>query len=149
MARACTADFWASVGHVGGFQLRCGPLQRCSAPPIVTVTQMVTTLSGGRQAETPAEREARVRRLAQLVKQGTYVVETQHLAAALLEWDPRRVTARGGDADAPDRRRAYMRDYMRRRRSGAVADTAVIEDNVSATLVRSTGPPGLTGLPGP
>lgn len=104
---------------------------------------MVTTVFGGRQAETPAEREARVRRLAQLVKQGSYVVESQHLAAALLEWDPRRVATRGSDAEAPDRRRAYMRDYMRRRRAAAV------DHDVGATRAAATGPPGLTGLPGP
>ncbi|MBU6287782.1 MAG: hypothetical protein ACKO2D_09565 [Chloroflexota bacterium] len=108
---------------------------------------MVTTVFGGRQAETPAEREARVRRLAQLVKQGTYVVESQHLAAALLEWDPRRVATRGGDSEAPDRRRAYMRDYMRRRRADAAA--AAVDHDVGTAIIQATGPPGLTGLPGP
>jgi hypothetical protein len=130
-------------------QIRREPLQRCTAPPIVTVRQMVTTVFGGRQAETPAEREARVRRLAQLVKQGTYIVESQHLAAALLEWDPRRIAARGGDAEAPDRRRAYMRDYMRRRRAGAADAAAAVDHDVGAVIIPATGPPRLTGLPGP
>jgi hypothetical protein len=137
------------TGLRGFPQLRRTPLQRCSAAPIVTVRQMVTTVFGGRHAETPAEREARVRRLAQLVKEGTYVVESQHLAAALLEWDPRRVAVRGGDAEAPDRRRAYMRDYMRRRRAGAAAGAAAVEQEIGAAMARATGPPGLTGLPGP
>ena len=112
---------------------------------------MVTTVFGGRQTESLADREARVRRLAHLVRQGTYVVESQHLAAALLEWDPRRVTARGGDTSAPERRRAYMRDYMRRRRAGvADPDEAPVDhDAAQATIMPSTGPPGLTGLPGP
>lgn len=111
---------------------------------------MVTTVFGGRHAETPAEREARVRRLATLVRQGTYLVESQNLAVALLEWDPRRVSGRAGDADAPDRRRAYMREYMRRRRAGPSSpDAPRVDDDVGTTLMPATGPPGLTGLPGP
>jgi hypothetical protein len=77
------------------------------------------TNAGGR-GETDAERAERVRRLAQLVKGGGYDVQAHRLAAALLDWDPRRSTPRGS-AETADRRRAYMRDYMRRRRAASTA----------------------------
>ena len=70
----------------------------------------------GHLEETPQQRNARVRQLAQLVRGGVYTVEVRQLAAALLEWDPRRGVPRQS-AEVADRRRAYMRDYMRRRRA--------------------------------
>ena len=66
--------------------------------------------------ESDAERAARVQRLAQLVKGGTYNVMADRLAMALLDWDPRRSTPRGS-VETAGRRRAYMREYMRRRRA--------------------------------
>ena len=74
-------------------------------------------------AETEPERAARVRRIAEMVKSGAYAVQTRQLAAALLEWDPRRSAPRGS-AESADRRRTYMRDYMRRRRAGRLLDDA-------------------------
>ncbi|NBX46708.1 MAG: hypothetical protein EBT22_05760 [Chloroflexi bacterium] len=99
----------------------------------------------------PAEREARIRRLAAMVKQGAYVVESQHLATALLEWDPKRTAPRAGDGEGLDRRRAYMRDYMRKRRAGnGSGDDGDTHEPVGAVIAASaTGPPGMTGLPGP
>ncbi len=70
----------------------------------------------GRSGETDNERAARVQRLAQLVKGGTYNVKADRLAMALLDWDPRRSTPRGS-VETAGRRRAYMREYMRRRRA--------------------------------
>jgi len=112
---------------------------------------MVTTVFGGRYPESPAEREARIRRLAAMVKQGAYVVESQHLATALLEWDPKRTAPRAGDGEGQDRRRAYMRDYMRKRRAGnGTGEDGDTHEPVGAVLAASaTGPPGMTGLPGP
>lgn len=71
--------------------------------------------------ESEPERAARVRRIAQMVKSGAYAVPTRRLAMALLDWDPRRSAPRGS-AEAADRRRIYMRDYMRRRRAGRLPD---------------------------
>ena len=71
---------------------------------------------GERQEETPAERSARVHYLAALVKDGGYAVHAGRLATALLEWDPRRSNPKQS-AEVADRRRAYMREYMRRRRA--------------------------------
>ena len=71
--------------------------------------------------ESEPERAARVRRIAQMVKSGAYDVQTRRLAMALLDWDPRRGATRGS-AEAADRRRTYMRDYMRRRRAGRPPD---------------------------
>ena len=71
--------------------------------------------------ESELEREARVQLIAQMVKSGAYAVQTRHLAMALLDWDPRRGAPRGS-AETADRRRAYMRDYMRRRRAGRLPD---------------------------
>ncbi len=112
---------------------------------------MVTTVFGGRYPESPAEREARIRRLAAMVKQGVYVVESQHLATALLEWDPKRTAPRAGDDDSQDRRRAYMREYMRKRRAGRGADDDddTHEPVGAVRAVANTGTPGVTGLPGP
>lgn len=69
-----------------------------------------------RQEETPEQRSSRVQQLAHLVKTGEYAVHSQRLALALLEWDPRRGGTRQS-AEVADRRRAYMRDYMRKRRA--------------------------------
>lgn len=80
--------------------------------------------------ETPEEREFRVQRLAEQVRTGTYAVQLQRLALALLDWDPRRGAPRN-TADVSDRRRAYMREYMRRRRSGQLPPGHL-----------ATGPPG-------
>lgn len=73
--------------------------------------------------ETDRDRAARVRKIAALVKSGAYAVHTRRLAVALLEWDPRRGAPRAS-AEAADRRRSYMRDYMRRRRAGRLPDPA-------------------------
>ena len=70
----------------------------------------------GRSGESDAERAARVQQLSLLVKGGTYNVKADRLAMALLDWDPRRSTPRGS-VETAGRRRAYMRDYMRRRRA--------------------------------
>ena len=75
-----------------------------------------STGHASRAGETDAERAARVQRLAQLVKGGTYNVMADRLAMALLDWDPRRSTPRGS-VETAGRRRAYMREYMRRRRA--------------------------------
>ena len=69
-----------------------------------------------RVPETDSDRAARVRQIAALVKSGSYAVQTHRLALALLDWDPRRASPKGA-ADTADRRRTYMRDYMRRRRA--------------------------------
>ena len=71
--------------------------------------------------ESDGERAARIARIAALVKSGAYAVQTRSLAMALLDWDPRRGAPRSS-AEAADRRRAYMRDYMRRRRAGRLFD---------------------------
>ena len=71
--------------------------------------------------ESDPERAARVRRIAAAVKSGAYAVQTRRLAMALLDWDPRRGGTKG-TAESADRRRAYMRDYMRRRRAGRLPD---------------------------
>jgi hypothetical protein len=68
------------------------------------------------QEETTEAREARIRRLMHLVSRGTYDVQSRRLAAALLDWDPHRAAPRQ-TADVAERRRAYMREYMRRRRA--------------------------------
>lgn len=62
------------------------------------------------------DRAERVRRLAQLVRGGAYLVPADRLAQALLEWDPRH-TVVAHQANATERRRTYMREYMRRRRA--------------------------------
>jgi hypothetical protein len=69
-----------------------------------------------RQEETPEERSRRIEYLAQLVRTGGYAVQSDRLAHALLEWDPRRTGAKQS-AEVANRRRAYMRDYMRKRRA--------------------------------
>jgi len=71
--------------------------------------------------ESPQQRSARVQQLAQLVKSGAYAVHSHRLAQALLEWDPRRGNAKQS-VEVADRRRAYMREYMRRRRAQPPAD---------------------------
>lgn len=68
------------------------------------------------QEETAEQRHGRVRHLADLVKSGGYAVPSHRLASALLEWDPRRNNPKQA-AEVADRRRAYMRDYMRKRRA--------------------------------
>ena len=72
-------------------------------------------------AENDRERAERVKRIAAAVRTGAYAVQTRRLAMALLDWDPRRSAVKGS-AEAADRRRAYMRDYMRRRRAGRLPD---------------------------
>jgi len=69
-----------------------------------------------RQEESSEARHGRVRHLAQLVKSGDYAVPSDRLASALLEWDPRRSNPKQA-AEVADRRRSYMRDYMRKRRA--------------------------------
>lgn len=86
-----------------------------------------------RAEETDADRAARVRRLAQLVRGGDYDVQAGRLAAALLDWDPRRGAQRGTPAVA-ERRRTYMREYMRRRRAEQL--------NEACGLAPAAGPPG-------
>ena len=71
--------------------------------------------------ESDPQRAERVRRIAAEVKSGAYAVKTRRLAMALLDWDPRRGATKGS-AESADRRRAYMRDYMRRRRAGRLPD---------------------------
>ena len=70
--------------------------------------------------ESERDRTERVRRLAALVRDGSYDVRAERLAAALLDWDPRRSSPKGS-AETADRRRTYMREYMRRRRAGELA----------------------------
>ena len=70
--------------------------------------------------ESPQQRSARLQHLAQLVKSGGYAVYSHRLAQALLEWDPHRGSPRKA-MEGADRRRAYMRDYMRRRRAQLAA----------------------------
>ena len=62
------------------------------------------------------DRAARVSRIAAQVRSGAYAVHARRLATALLDWDPKRGSPRAS-AEVADRRRAYMRDYMRRRRA--------------------------------
>ena len=90
--------------------------------------------------ESERERAVRVRRIAELVRSGAYAVQTRSLAMALLDWDPRRGSARGS-AESADRRRAYMRDYMRRRRAGRAfdPDEAVLRPQVPSSWA---APPG-------
>lgn len=64
----------------------------------------------------PHERAQGVQLLAQLVQRGAYVVTPEQLALALLYWTPRYGSATS-TAERAGRRRAYMREYMRRRRS--------------------------------
>ncbi len=66
--------------------------------------------------ESDMDRAARVNRIAAQVRSGAYAVHVHRLATALLDWDPKRVSPRAS-AEVADRRRAYMRDYMRRRRA--------------------------------
>jgi hypothetical protein len=68
------------------------------------------------QEETPDQRRLRVQSLAELVKAGSYAVRAHQLASALLEWDPKRSSPQHAFETA-DRRRAYMRAYMRKRRA--------------------------------
>lgn len=78
-----------------------------------------TILVGQARARVPesdSDRASRVRRIAELVKNGAYSVQSRRLAAALLDWDPRRGSPKGS-VEVADRRRTYMRDYMRRRRA--------------------------------
>ena len=79
------------------------------------------TALGPPRAETESDRAERIQRIAAAVKSGAYAVQTRRLAMALLDWDPRRGAPKGS-AEAADRRRAYMRDYMRRRRAGRLPD---------------------------
>jgi hypothetical protein len=70
------------------------------------------------------ERADRIRTLAEQVRDGSYAVHARRLAMALLDWDPRRSAARQPQ-EGDDRRRAYMREYMRRRRAARLqGDTA-------------------------
>jgi hypothetical protein len=71
--------------------------------------------------ESPQQRNARVQQLAELVKSGAYAVHSHRLAQALLEWDPRRGNTKQS-VEVADRRRAYMREYMRRRRAQLPTD---------------------------
>ncbi len=64
----------------------------------------------------PHERAQWVQLLAHLVQRGAYVVTPEQLALALLQWAPRYGSATS-TAERAGRRRAYMREYMRRRRS--------------------------------
>ncbi len=64
----------------------------------------------------PHERAQWVQLLAQLVQRGAYVVTPEQLALALLHWTPRYGSATS-TAERAGRRRAYMREYMRQRRS--------------------------------
>jgi hypothetical protein len=73
--------------------------------------------------ESDSDRVARIRRIAAEVKSGGYAVHSRRLAAALLDWDPRRGSPKAS-AEVADRRRAYMRDYMRRRRSTRLITSA-------------------------
>ena len=66
--------------------------------------------------ESDMDRAARVSRLAAQVRSGAYAVHAHRLATALLDWDPKRGSPRAS-AEVADRRRSYMRDYMRRRRA--------------------------------
>jgi hypothetical protein len=70
--------------------------------------------------ETESDRAARVRRISESVRAGRYNVQAHRLALALLDWDPRRASPKGSP-EANDRRRTYMRDYMRKRRAGTDA----------------------------
>jgi len=97
-----------------------------------------------RREETPEERNARVRRLADLVKTGGYAVQSHRLAMALLEWDPHR----GGpkqSVEVADRRRAYMRAYMRRRRAQSESLLSPLPEGGSSPRAW----PNFTGSPKP
>jgi hypothetical protein len=72
--------------------------------------------------ESAPERASRVSQLNQLVKEGNYTVHSRRLAMALLDWDPRRSGTRQ-DLEVTDRRRSYMREYMRRRRAAQASAT--------------------------
>ena len=74
------------------------------------------------------DRAARVSRIAAQVRSGAYAVHARRLATALLDWDPKRGSPRAS-AEVADRRRAYMRDYMRRRRA-----TRLIADGLPALV---------------
>lgn len=74
--------------------------------------------------ESAHQRANRLRLLARLVRDGSYAVHSRRLAAALLDWDPRRSGPKQV-TDMTDRRRSYMREYMRRRRAAHGGDTTV------------------------
>ena len=76
--------------------------------------------------ETMRDRADRLRLLAQLVKNGSYAVHSRRLAAALLDWDPRR-SGQKQASEMTDRRRSYMREYMRRRRAAQVDQTSAAD----------------------
>lgn len=84
------------------------PAGRSLSPPATAHSHAAT--------EPVDDRAARVRRLSEIVRSGAYTVHTRRLALALLDWDPRR-SALKGSPDVAGRRRAYMREYMRRRRA--------------------------------
>ncbi|MBI3970545.1 MAG: hypothetical protein HY332_04590 [Chloroflexi bacterium] len=90
--------------------------QAAYASDAIDTVETVDEAVPRRVDETREQREARIQSLAQLVKSGVYAVQSNRLAAALLEWDPKRSTPRQA-TDGADRRRAYMREYMRRRRA--------------------------------
>ena len=87
------------------------------------------------QLETESDRAGRVRMLAELVRGGCYDVRAERLAMALLEWDPRRSSPRGS-AETADRRRSYMREYMRKRRAGLAGVPAEADTAPSLSLYR-------------
>ncbi len=97
---------WAAPSGAGGLDGSGDLLAQASVPP-----------------EGERERAERVRRLAEQVRGGSYAVHAGRLALALLEWDPRRSVARQSH-EGDDRRRTYMRDYMRRRRAARMQDEA-------------------------
>jgi hypothetical protein len=74
--------------------------------------------------ESELDRAARIRRLTAQVRSGAYSVHPRRLASAHLEWDPKRGSPRAS-AEVADRRRSYMRDYMRRRRSTRLPTSSI------------------------
>ena len=89
--------------------------------PGVLLDRTSLHVHGPPATESESDRAERIKRIAAAVKTGAYAVQTRRLAMALLDWDPRRSAAKGS-AEAADRRRAYMRDYMRRRRAGRLPE---------------------------
>jgi hypothetical protein len=73
------------------------------------------------EGERERERMLRIQALAEQVRDGSYAVHARRLALALLDWDPRRSPARHAN-EVDDRRREYMREYMRRRRAARVPE---------------------------
>jgi hypothetical protein len=103
---------------------------------------VVNTPLWPQENETPQERELRVQRLAQLVRSGQYAVHAQSLALALLDWDPRRGTPPKQSPETADRRRAYMREYMRRRRAEQLFAVATTRAEQALRLPADSDSPG-------